>query len=144
MNEIGVRVVGINSWGGPITWRGKYRYKYTPCGFIKLGHLDKPRLCRECKKDISTRGAGAKYCEKCASPSVKKPWARKPRQATCHRIVGIAVKAGILPALTGDIKCVDCGTEATCYEHRDYLKPLDVEPVCLSCNYLRGAALNNE
>lgn len=26
--------------------------------------------------------------------------------------------------------CVDCGKPAQCYGHRDYSKPLDVEPVC--------------
>jgi len=37
--------------------------------------------------------------------------------------------------------CVDCGVTAQAYDHRDYGKPLDVEPVCDSCNLKRGSAL---
>jgi hypothetical protein len=38
------------------------------------------------------------------------------------------------------IPCVDCGLRAQCYDHRDYLDPLMVDPVCESCNYKRGFA----
>jgi len=38
------------------------------------------------------------------------------------------------------IPCVDCGQQAQTYDHRDYLAPLAVEPVCDSCNYRRGMA----
>jgi len=34
--------------------------------------------------------------------------------------------------------CVDCGDPATEYEHRDYRRYMDVEPVCDSCNKRRG------
>lgn len=51
-----------------------------------------------------------------------------------------AVKKGILPA-PETLKCVDCGHSAVHYEHRDYNRPLDVEPVCRSCNAKRGAAV---
>ncbi len=37
-------------------------------------------------------------------------------------------------------KCRDCGAQAEVYDHRDYSKPLDVEPVCRSCNAHRGPA----
>lgn len=37
--------------------------------------------------------------------------------------------------------CVDCGLSATCYDHRDYNKPLDVVPVCQGCNVRRGPGL---
>lgn len=40
------------------------------------------------------------------------------------------------------IPCVDCGEQAQCYDHRDYLEPLVVEPVCDPCNYHRGLAVN--
>lgn len=38
-------------------------------------------------------------------------------------------------------KCVDCDKQAQQYDHRDYRKPLDVDPVCRSCNQRRGRAL---
>ena len=37
-------------------------------------------------------------------------------------------------------KCVDCGSMATVWEHRDYNKPYSVEPTCQSCNVKRGSA----
>ena len=38
-------------------------------------------------------------------------------------------------------KCADCDRVACDYDHRDYSRPLDVEPVCRSCNSRRGPAL---
>jgi len=38
-------------------------------------------------------------------------------------------------------KCVDCGAQALDWDHRDYTKPLEVEPVCRACNLKRGPAL---
>ncbi len=34
--------------------------------------------------------------------------------------------------------CVDCGKPAAHYDHRDYSKPLVIEPVCAKCNVNRG------
>lgn len=39
-------------------------------------------------------------------------------------------------------KCIDCGIVANCYDHRDYLKTFEIEPVCWSCNKKRGPGLN--
>lgn len=49
------------------------------------------------------------------------------------RITLTAVKLGFLPDPV-DCACVDCGRNAECFDHRDYSKPLAVEPVCLACN----------
>ena len=54
-----------------------------------------------------------------------------------------AVREGKLRPPT-DFDCVDCGAPATGYDHRDYAKPLDVEPVCTGCNNRRGSAKNND
>lgn len=37
--------------------------------------------------------------------------------------------------------CVDCGKQAHDYDHRDYSKPLQVDPVCRRCNLMRGPAI---
>lgn len=34
--------------------------------------------------------------------------------------------------------CVDCGSQAEIWEHRDYSRPLEIEPACESCNAKRG------
>lgn len=57
-----------------------------------------------------------------------------------NRCVGFAKQMGILPPLDGSVDCVDCGKPAAQWEHRDYARPLDVEPVCQSCNCKRGSA----
>jgi hypothetical protein len=54
--------------------------------------------------------------------------------------VARAISAGKLPRLDGAILCVDCGKPATEYDHREYARPLDVQPVCHSCNLRRGPA----
>lgn len=62
-------------------------------------------------------------------------------QQRCHAFVNKAIKRGLLPDLkSGEYACVDCGRVAHEYEHRDYSRPLDVEPVCRSCNKRRGSA----
>ncbi len=50
-----------------------------------------------------------------------------------------AIRDGELPKINTQ-KCVDCGRQAQHYDHRDYDKPLDVVPTCVSCNYKRGPA----
>jgi hypothetical protein len=58
-------------------------------------------------------------------------------------VVNRAKKSGLLPRLAKEFyTCVDCRSKrATAWDHRDYRKPLNVEPVCSSCNTLRGSAL---
>lgn len=67
---------------------------------------------------------------------------RRYRQMNrAHVAVKRAVDRGdIPPACT--LTCVDCGKPAEHYDHRDYAKPLDVEPTCRTCNYRRGPGLN--
>ncbi len=65
--------------------------------------------------------------------------ARRPAQQRAIAAVGAAVMAGILPRAKTLI-CVDCARPAAVYDHRDYSRLLDVEPVCRSCNAKRGPA----
>jgi hypothetical protein len=59
-----------------------------------------------------------------------------------YRRVHQAIQKGVLLPLDGAVLCVDCGESATEYDHRDYAKPLEVDPVCGRCNRKRGPALN--
>lgn len=62
-------------------------------------------------------------------------------QALAYIQVARAIKRGELrPPYR--LRCVDCGRRAQCYDHRLYAAPLQVEPVCLSCNTRRGSALD--
>jgi hypothetical protein len=73
-------------------------------------------------------------------------WHSRTTRPHCHRCqtsaassVWRAIKAGVLPRADGFL-CADCGRQAHGYDHRDYTKPLAVEPVCRSCNWHRGPA----
>ena len=68
----------------------------------------------------------------------------------CSRIVSEA-RAGVAPIVgrlisTKEIpkasafKCVDCGKDAMDYDHRKYMEPDCVVPVCRGCNQKRGPA----
>lgn len=57
-----------------------------------------------------------------------------------HRFTRLAVRNGYLKDPT-TLTCLDCGAPAQVYDHRDYNKPLDVEPVCHACNVKRGPAI---
>lgn len=57
-----------------------------------------------------------------------------------HGLVKLAIKYGYLPK-PSTLTCQDCGQPAQVYDHRDYNRPLDVEPVCHACNIKRGPAL---
>lgn len=51
-----------------------------------------------------------------------------------------SIARGALPRLDGSIPCRDCGQPATMYDHRTYARPLEVDPVCRTCNRHRGEA----
>lgn len=63
-----------------------------------------------------------------------------PKSHTSHRYVAMAIKDGYLHR-PNTLTCLDCGATAQGYDHRDYNKPLDVEPVCHACNIKRGPAI---
>lgn len=54
-------------------------------------------------------------------------------QRCAMRHVRNAIRSGKLPPATGK-ECHNCGKPAIGYDHRDYEFPLDVLPVCKSCN----------
>ena len=65
---------------------------------------------------------------------VKKSWQRRAAQ-----IVFKAVANKSISRPTSCI-CVDCGATASHYDHRDYSRPVEVDPVCHGCNLRRGTA----
>lgn len=104
---------------------------------------DRPkRSCKLCGEDITNTHGNTVYCWVCGPPKLvfKRQYSK---QEASHKIVKIAVDSKILPKVRSQ-ECVDCGKPARHYDHRDYMKPLEVEPVCISCNFKRGPALNNE
>jgi hypothetical protein len=66
--------------------------------------------------------------------------ARDRLVARASAAVAKAVRSGEIPHFS-KFKCIDCGEPAECYDHRDYRKPLTVDPVCKGCNNRRGPGL---
>ena len=70
---------------------------------------------------------------------------RNGAQAAMTAVYVAKDKGYILPFSEYPVRCfgvdgVPCGGMAEQWDHRDYNKPLDVEPVCRSCNMRRGPA----
>lgn len=84
-------------------------------------------------------------CIACHSPTNRDPrakycWCCRGNGNKSRSAVSQAVKKGLIPKASV-FDCVDCGKSAMQYDHRDYNKPLVVQPVCRSCNLQRGAAI---
>jgi hypothetical protein len=102
-------------------------------------------VCRQCRGSMSGRScANAVYCFVCSAQRQKESRRRAitPLQTLAHAYVHSAIRLGILAPLSG-LRCSDCAKPATQYDHRDYAKPLEVDPVCGSCNMRRGPGLNS-
>ena len=88
--------------------------------------------CQHCG-ETRQRFSKSKYCLSCN-------WAKRhPLAGTASNLVSCAVQRGDLPRVDTLI-CTDCDKQATDYDHRDYNKPLEVDPVCRGCNGRRGPA----
>jgi len=96
--------------------------------------------CTVCKTvDLVPGGTSEYKCVKCRTRNGVDPLMTP--QYLAHKAVAKAIKAGDLER-PGKFKCVDCGTQATEYDHRDYSQPLTVDPVCRRCNLRRGSAIS--
>jgi hypothetical protein len=102
--------------------------------------------CRGCRIPISPGGTylftvdrypTRKMCYRCSSDMA---WFRHPYQRNAMLAVRAAIARGDLPPASRFF-CTDCSKPATCYDHRDYSKPLAVDPVCSGCNSRRGPAV---
>lgn len=127
--------------------------KLCACGFDISRHGPNAKECYTCrstaKSDRACTGCGdahrrrfSAYCEPCSSAN----WLFSnygSGRAIAALAVAKARAAGelISPTL---FKCVDCGEPANCYDHRDYNRPLIVDPVCKGCNIRRGPAIPRE
>jgi hypothetical protein len=104
-------------------------------------------VCNECQRRV---GAEQRALQREAllrlgliTPKGRKPAANyQQAQRRAISLVSAAKASRKLPRLDGTIICVDCKRKpAAMYDHRDYAKPLAVDPVCHYCNVRRGPAL---
>lgn len=97
--------------------------------------------CKHCRTTCLTVGGGSYFlCETCRLDApIGSAWGGTGG-AMATNDVHKAILDGVLPPAS-DLQCVDCGHQAAHYDHRDYNRPLDVAPVCCSCNLKRGPAI---
>ena len=95
-----------------------------------MSATQKREKCFHCEAEPSPRSP---YCRPCSKRVFE---ARQRASITLRQ----AIFRGELPHPKSMI-CVDCGKPAFDYDHRDYTKPLEADPVCRSCNQMRGPAL---
>lgn len=93
-----------------------------------------PGQCIDCAAELAwNRHEQTLRCDKCTA-------AVDQLRSSAVRAVKEAIKAGQLQPAKQRL-CVDCERPAHDYDHRDYRKPMDVEPVCRPCNQRRGPAV---
>ena len=101
-----------------------------------------PVYCDVCGKELTYTRPSKFLCVECSArrESVRQSAFERNRPLAVQARLAVqrAVGSGDLPKLDGSVACVDCGKPARNYDHRDYRKPLDVDPVCVSCNKQRG------
>lgn len=125
--------------------------KRRPCTICCKPHGCHSDECFHCRrKKISTENV--RYCAICDGIMPRGRSHSKYCSLECARAVADArvsisnaisrlVRSGNLrPARS--FSCVDCGGVAREYEHREYLKPFNVVPVCHACNLKRGPAID--
>jgi hypothetical protein len=93
------------------------------------------RICERCGGEFDRHAPVVRFCFPCTKQRDKDSGAY-----LAHQAVSAAVRRGDMPRAS-EFPCVDCAKPARDYDHRDYSKPLDVQPVCRSCNKLRGPAI---
>lgn len=100
-------------------------------------------VCLDCQarlpQNVNGRGKKARPTLRCATCAAQRRQHNEAVRNAAYRAVAKAVKAGALKRPYGQ-SCADCGRPAEVFDHRDYSKPLQVEPVCRSCNVMRGPA----
>lgn len=101
------------------------------------------RNCTSCGGSLGYRSYTARICWLCfreKERAYSREYARRrPLAVKAHAKVATAISRGDLPQ-PRELLCADCAKPASCYDHRDYRYPLLVQPVCGSCNKLRGPA----
>ena len=127
-------------------------FKQHPCPTCGELHMGKRADCWRCEREKALALHPARTCALCGDVIPREKGRCHSDYCSLHCATVVAKARGqvaqvvskelssgrLVPAKT--LTCVDCGKPAFDYDHREYLKPLEVVPVCRSCNIKRGAA----
>jgi len=104
-----------------------------------MTHLN---VCQSCGLGFDASALHRRFSKQRCAPCQRQQWKAAERAIgarTAMKAVHNAVRSGRMQPATA-FACIDCTAPAEVYDHRDYNKPLQVEPVCLRCNARRGPA----
>lgn len=107
-------------------------------GFFTRLLIDGRPTCIDCLEPYQLRSPKSRDI-RCSDCATSRYWKMVGYQNAACRLVHAAMRRGDIPA-PASLACVDCGAQARDYDHRDYTQPLKVDPVCRSCNVMRGFA----
>ncbi len=110
----------------------------------KPGTLARYRCCICGAIEASRGGSNNFRCTPCKAAGAPLPSGRRNIGWTGGPAAGSAARAAVRDGLLRPIaerRCIDCGAQAEHYDHRDYNKPLQVDPTCRRCNLRRGPAI---
>lgn len=96
-------------------------------------------VCLDCGQAVPQRNGRASRSLRCEVCACQRYRAMTQLRGFSAATLAAAIKDGKLPRAIG-LGCTDCGRPAEAYDHRDYTQPLKVDPVCRSCNVMRGPA----
>lgn len=107
---------------------------------LRHQRIDGLRVCLDCNAPMESAEGRRKRRVPLRCVQCKAKWDEQrdvPGQRAAHKAVKAAIKNGTLRPPSERL-CADCGKRAHCYDHRDYSRALDVDPVCIACNWKRG------
>lgn len=97
-------------------------------------------VCVDCEAPVYPVRPGVRTQLRCPKCCNSRERAMTVARGTVANMVRAAVLRGqLMPASA--YWCTDCERPACDYDHRDYTRPFDVDPVCRRCNVRRGHAL---
>lgn len=124
-----------------------------PCKQCGADHHGFGEICHRCTRKNWEAARLPRVCPYCLVPrGADEPFYKRYHGKCSFAVSEIskratvkvkkAIKSGLIQPISPETLCVDCGKPARDYDHRHYRKPLDVEPVCRTCNQKRGPALD--
>jgi hypothetical protein len=102
-------------------------------GRLKGDGTDITLVCSECSVTYKAQSGSHRDRRHCLGCAAQYAAVQKKAISETTR----AVKRGLIKPAKGQ-QCADCGLPAKYLDHRDYTKPLEVDPVCAVCNAKRG------
>lgn len=102
------------------------------CKFCRCEYMRQYRQSAHGRERITEGKRRYKKTEKCREAQ-RRYRENRPLRYAARMAVTVAIQTKEIPPAS-DLSCF-CGAPAAEYHHRDYAKPLEVDPLCTACHY---------